>query len=977
MIAPTLTSSDREALPVPGRFFDELPALACLIDKDGCLNRVNSAWLEVLGYSPQSVVGKPFTRFFHADDIPVIETGMVRCGPRETWDRFEARFRSQNGSYQWLLWQFKSDIERRFVYAVAFDLSDRRLEEAVSHRRLTAATLQSQVWAAITKGGSTGQAIQACAASVQRHLAAREVRIWVPAASEGKPVLQTRSIPPAAVGEPVAEFEVLDQYIRQVLASGSALVIPEVNLEPRLAPHQESFRERQIRGIALYPIAAQDQTVAVLGVFLSADCGASQCYLLDTVAREMGAAWLHLAVGEDLRATKRTYDALIRSTTVGISRLDAAGNVKAWNAAAEKILGWRSSEILARRFPVASANQRELFQTCLSGAFEGKSTARIETKCWSSSGKAVDVAVSISPLSDSEGVIRNAMLLFEDLTDRKRASRNLRLQDAIAGALKTTSNVDDALQSVLASMGGEFGWECGEFWQWSETEQLFHRIASWHSAEPHAAKFATESETRPPSTETAFLREILQGGVPRRFGACATDRSISRGGLAARTGLEQAFAFPVVDQDAAAVMLFFASEIEELNQEFLAVVSTISYQVNRFLNNRRLEELLREAEQDLLQAEKMDAIGRLVGGVVHDFNNLLTVILGYGELVIEDIGGDGSNRDLLLEVLNAGKRAAGLTKQLLAFCRKENTAPEVLDLNAVVTDMHKLLRRLVTEEIEIDEVLAPNLGRLRAVRGQIEQVIMNLVVNARDAMPEGGRILIETRAIASGDPLFKADFPEATPGNYALLAVTDAGRGMDEATKNRIFEPFFTTKPAGKGTGMGLATVTEIVKAASGQIAVESRLGKGTSVRILFPMVAEGLSTWQVDSAPPSVPRGSETVLVVDDDENVRRLIVRILKNQGYCVFEASGSPEAIEFCRTNSRPIDLLVADIVLPRINGLDLAAQLRKKRRDLKVLFVTGSSEEDVFSSASTAKIPILQKPFTSYDLASEVRELCDRK
>ncbi len=299
----------------------------------------------------------------------------------------------------------------------------------------------------------------------------------------------------------------------------------------------------------------------------------------------------------------------------------------------------------------------------------------------------------------------------------------------------------------------------------------------------------------------------------------------------------------------------------------------------------------------------------------------------------------------------------------------------VLDLNATVSEMEKMLRRLIGEHIELETVLAPDLRPLSADPGHLEQVIMNLVVNARDAMPQGGRVVITTQS-AEPDGKLRKLFPGVQPGRYALLSVSDTGCGMDEATKIRIFEPFFTTKPAGKGTGMGLSTVCEIVRESGAQIAVESQPGKGTTFRLLFPTVSQGLASWQVDAAPAAIARGTETVLVVEDDPNVRRLIARILRTQGYTVLEAGGSRDAIELCRTDSRRPDLLISDIVMPRMNGHELAAQLKKQFSGLKILFVSGYGEGEHRRTVPLApQTPFLQKPFTTYDLSRKVREICD--
>jgi PAS domain S-box-containing protein len=976
MSVPTLTAPERHAAPAAGRFFDELPALACLIDSDGCLSRVNGAWLELLGYPVPSLIGKPFSKFFHRQELPLLETGLVHCGPRETWDRFEARFRCADGSYKWLLWQFKTDHEKQLVYAVAFDVSDRKQQEAAAQRRLTAATFQAQIWEPFTKGSSTSETLTVWVDALQRHVEARDVQIWIPAQPNVKPALKARASASLGIGHSRTDLDFLERDVRQVFASRLPLVIRDIDAEPRLAPQREMLRERQIKGIILYPVLANDQPLAAISVFLSTECGAAEGYLIERAAFEMSAAWSHLAQEDDLRATKRQYDALFRSANVGISRVDAEGNVRAWNAAAEKILGWRTADMTTRKFPIAGNSERELFDTCIKGAFAGKTTARVEARCWSSNGKAIEVALSISPLLGPEEGVSQALVVFEDLTEPRRTSRRLRLYNTIMSTLGTATSVGQAIESVLATVAREFGWDYGEFWQWDKTETVLTRATTWQSAAANAVRFAEDSRSRDLASDSQLLAQVLRSGKPRLFAGCARNRDFPRCDLAARCGLGDAVAVPVATgRDPSGVLIFFASQIEEPDEQFLAVMASTSAQICQFLDRSRMEESLREAEENLLQAKKMDAVGRLVGGVVHDFNNVLTVILGCGEIARDENLTDKSTCDLLDEVVNAGKRAAGLTRQLLAFCRKEEAEQVVLNLNVTVTEMEKLLRRLIGEHIELETVLSSELGCVCADPGHIEQLVMNLVVNARDAMAHGGRLVIKTQPLEFG-PSWKKAFPAARPGWYALLSISDTGCGIDEATQAHIFEPFFTTKAAGKGTGMGLATVCEIVKDAGAHIAVESQLGKGTTFRILFPTVTQGLTSWQVKSAPAPIPRGNEVVLVVEDDLNVRRLIVRILKAQGYTLLEAAGAQEAIELCRTHSKRLDLLITDVVMPRMNGRELAGQLKAMNAKLKVLYVSGYSEGEYGRPAGLSRdVPFLPKPFTSFDLARKVRDVCD--
>jgi PAS domain S-box-containing protein len=373
----------------------------------------------------------------------------------------------------------------------------------------------------------------------------------------------------------------------------------------------------------------------------------------------------------------------------------------------------------------------------------------------------------------------------------------------------------------------------------------------------------------------------------------------------------------------------------------------------------------------LIQAQRLETVGRLAGGVAHDFNNLLTIILGYSELAILDLPQQGALRELIQQVHNAGRRAAGLTQQLLAYCRKQAQAPVVLDLNSVVQDTEKMLRRLIGEDIALDIVLDPMLGRVRADRGQMEQVLMNLAVNARDAMPHGGKLTIETRTVELG----QTNAVAMSPGAAVMLAVSDIGCGMDEATKVMIFEPFFTTKEVGKGTGLGLAVVDGIVKASGGLIEVESSPGAGTTFKIYLPQFSCAPAT-KSGSHPGTVqvPSGTGTVLLVEDEDEVRSLAAVTLRSTGYTVLEAPDGEEAVRLCRTGPKPIDLLVTDLVMPKMSGQEVATRAAVFCPSLKVLYMSGYTEGAVVRHGPReAGVPFLQKPFTPVALVRTVHEV----
>ena len=384
---------------------------------------------------------------------------------------------------------------------------------------------------------------------------------------------------------------------------------------------------------------------------------------------------------------------------------------------------------------------------------------------------------------------------------------------------------------------------------------------------------------------------------------------------------------------------------------------------------------LRQLEVQYRQAQKMEAVGRLAGGIAHDFNNILTAILGTTSLMAETIGADSPARLDLLEVEKAARRAAGLTHQLLAFSRRQVLEPQVIDANDLVRDVEAMLRRLIGENIELRTILSPDAGTVRADPGQLEQAIVNLVVNARDAMPRGGRVTVET-ASAEFDSQYVTGHAAAVPGPYVLLAISDTGTGMNAETRAHLFEPFYTTKEPGKGTGLGLATVYGIVKQSGGYIWAYSELGHGATFKIYLPRVA-GRPTPPSSPAVAQPSRGSETVLVVEDEDSVRRVAVRILRARGYSVLEAGSGKEALEISAVHAQPIHILVTDVAMPGINGRELARLLSLERPDTQTLYLSGYTDHAIVENGQLEPgLAFLQKPFTPDALARKVREVLDQ-
>jgi PAS domain S-box-containing protein len=407
-------------------------------------------------------------------------------------------------------------------------------------------------------------------------------------------------------------------------------------------------------------------------------------------------------------------------------------------------------------------------------------------------------------------------------------------------------------------------------------------------------------------------------------------------------------------------------EVEVISDQFEYAGRTVRLIVAQDVSERHV------LEQQLRQAQKMEAVGRLAGGVAHDFNNLLMVIKGHTELLTSELAESDRFSRKIMQIDRAADRAAALTKQLLAFSRMQVLQQRVMNLNGVVEEMGKLLPRLIGEDIELKVTTASDLGSIRADASQMEQIIMNLAVNARDAMPKGGKLLIETSNVEL-DHVYNMSHPIVQPGPYVLLEVSDTGIGMDAETQAHIFEPFFTTKEAGKGTGLGLATVYGVVKQSGGFIWVYSELEKGTSFKIYMPRVEQPEEKTAATLPPTELPTGSETILLAEDEQDVREVAREFLESAGYKVIEARNGTDALCVAKANNTGIDLLVTDMVMPGMTGRELAQRMQQVRSGFAVIYMSGYSEQSVSESAQRdAKLHLLTKPFSRGRILRAVRE-----
>ncbi len=538
--------------------------------------------------------------------------------------------------------------------------------------------------------------------------------------------------------------------------------------------------------------------------------------------------------------------------------------------------------------------------------------------------------VSIFPIRNTHGKITNAVIQHVDITERKRAEEALRESERRYREL--LENVHMA--TLMFDLDGRITF-CNDYFctstGWEREEIVGRRFAEMVAEEASPGLFEKLTAS---ARETSQRSAVLEGAVRAKSGR---PRWIQWSSTVLRNPADQVIGYAGLGVD--------------------------------ITDHRVLQE-------QYLQAQKLESVGRLAGGVAHDFNNLLTVINGYGSLVLNRMDSGDPLRAPLEQVLKAAERAADLTSQLLAFSRKQIIRPTLLNLNALVAGSREMFERLVGEDVEVITRLSPDVGNVLADPGQMHQVLMNLVVNARDAMPTGGQLILETSCLDL-DPGFTATHPEVAPGSYVLLAVSDTGIGMDEETRCHLFEPFFTTKESGKGTGLGLSTVYGIVRQSQGWVYAYGEPGRGTTLKIYLPRVGAAPQEPEIAREPLAVLQGSGTILVVEDQEQVRALAVEILRSSGYQVLEANCGDAALALVKDYPEPIHLLLTDVIMPGMTGKELSEQLRLRHPEIRVLFMSGYTEDVIMHrGVLDASVEYIAKPFTPAGLVARAAEVLGR-
>jgi len=662
--------------------------------------------------------------------------------------------------------------------------------------------------------------------------------------------------------------------------------------------------------------------------------GASDFLLKGNLARLAPVLERELREAQGRRARRHaehaTEEQLVRAALIlasvreSVMVADMGGIITYWNEGSTKLFGWTAEEMLGRPVSerVPEKHRGEVFAR-LASLRLGNEIAG-EREDYRKDGTRIWVQGRISPIFGRKGEMIGFLGLAHDITDRRQAEDARRASEARFRAI--IENTPDCIKIVAAD---------GTLLQMNRAG-----LAMIEASTPDEVIGKSIYNVLPPECHETFrlFHEAVCRGQRETL---VFDIVGVKGGR--RT--VQSIAVPLDLADGSRVHLAITRDITEA---------------------RRIEGQLR-------QAQKMDAIGQLAGGIAHDFNNLLTIINGYSDILLQDVPRNHPHFVLLSEIRNAGERSASLTRQLLAFSRKQIISPRILDVNMIVTDAEKMLRRIIGEDIRLATSLKLGIGHVRADEGQLQQVLMNLAVNARDAMPTGGRLTIETDTVELGLDYARAH-AGVSPGPQVLLTVSDTGCGMTDEVKAHIFEPFFTTKEVGKGTGLGLAVVHGIVQQSGGHINVCSEVGKGTTFKLYLPQIDAQLSADDFGAAVQSLPRGTQTILVVEDEDGVRSLLQHVLSSCGYTVLTARNGEEAMRVAAVYKGTIHLLLTDVVMPEMGGRQLSEQMLARRRDMCVLYISGYTDDAVVKHGILdERVHFLQKPFSPQALAFKVRDV----
>jgi two-component system, cell cycle sensor histidine kinase and response regulator CckA len=615
-----------------------------------------------------------------------------------------------------------------------------------------------------------------------------------------------------------------------------------------------------------------------------------------------------------------TLQAVVKVSPAAIAVTDLEGRVLLWNRAAEIMFGWIEAEVLGQVLPIIALDRQAELRNSIAAMLQAPNSSELEVWRRRKDDTLIATRMALSPIFDADNRLIGIVEIHQDITDQKKADARLQRQTEI---LQTIIDYIPVMISFFDTDG-----------RFLLVNREWERVLGWSIEEMNAQPDMLALFYPDPEAYQAVLEYMLSG----------------------QAGWHE---FKTTTRDGRVIDTMWAN-VRLADGTSIGIGQDVTEQKN--------------LEAQYRQAHKMEAVGRLASGIAHDFNNLLVPIIGYIELSMMDVDPDSKLYADLHQVRKAADRATSLTRQILAFSRRQMLDVQLLNFNTLIEDIRTMIQRLIGDDVELRTLLAPELPLVKADRGQMEQILLNLLINARDAMPDGGCVTLETAEVYL-DAAYATKYAEnQAPGPYVMLAVSDSGHGMDEATLQQIFEPFFTTKEPGRGTGLGLSTVFGIVKQHGGAIWVYSEPGAGATFKIYLPQAEGNESTTTNQARDPASYKGSETILVVEHEDMVRQIVGETLSAYGYEVLETINPMEALRLATAHQAAIHLLLTDVIMPVMNGRELFEALRHNRPELAVLYMSGYTDDViVYRGILDAGIHFLQKPFSIESLTCKVRQI----
>jgi PAS domain S-box-containing protein len=997
-----------------------IPDLVYFKDRDGHNLLFNKAFESFVGKNARYICGKRDREFLSPELVKLCESSDREVFKNKKIQKFEENHSWMEDKRQRFFETIKSPIfdERNHLIGlvgISRDITDRKKAEEELHFRLESQNIISSISAkfARIKWPDIDKEVEFALYKVCDFLKIEFGSVFL--FSDGSSTVRKKyewidpKIPRNGSDNNVWDTKRFREVMRKINHYETFFFSSVNDLPPSAHNEAKLAKELGLKFLLIEPLVSGEKKILGMLIFtnlLDSKIWKEEEKTLITIVGEMIVNLLERKRSEDaLMTTQAILEAAIDQSPAGIIIADAPDvNIRVANPAALGIRGGSAENLThipvkyhPSRWKVYSQEGR-LFkgeELPLSRAIlEGIVSTDVEVIIQRESGEERWVSANAAPIRNSEGEIVAGIVVFPDITERKRTQKLLEILNSAAQAMQKALT----REQIFKAVSGEFkrlNYHCMIFPYDEEKRQLkttflsFDKkaiqrverllgISHWDFSVPVEdigiyGQIINDKKTIFIEDTESALRNFLRPRIKHYAGR-----------IIRLLKVPHTIAAPLIVSGK--VMGAISVQSDALKPEDIPAITAFAYQISEAWHRASLltslqqsMDELKQTQEQLVQAQKMEAVGKLAGGIAHDFNNLLTVIRGYSEILLSQMDKKDKAYGNILQIEKAGKSAESLIRQLLAFGRKQIMNPRIINLNNLLREMEPMLERLIGEDVELIILLGSDVGQVKVDPNQLEQVILNLVVNSKDAMPDGGTIIIETMNTDLSPNIRQELHSPVKPGPYVLLSVSDTGCGMDEDIRSRIFEPFFTTKVKGKGTGLGLSTVYGIINQSQGNISVKSRLDEGTIFNIYLPRIEE----WRpVTGDKPDIhgrdTQGHETIVVVEDEKDVRFIIAETLRRKGYRVMEAINGETALEICKKNLGRIDLLLTDVVMPRMNGVQLARKVKSLWPELKVMYMSGYADEEIIQQNIVKDgVTFIQKPFVPAFLLQKVREVLDSK